>query len=158
MKKFLSVLVTTALVSVATQLPSQADEAKKNYVGVGATFIGDTTGLGVVSKIGVAENISVRPFVSILGSSGDTSLYIAGVSATYDFNLSNADLTPYAGLGYSSIGVTDGNATANLVSSFYAEVGADYNVSDSFTINGTYRYFFAGNDGGSLGLGVGYRF
>ena len=75
-------MVVTSLVSVAIQLPSKADEAKKNYVGVGATFIGDTTGFGLVSKIRVADNISVRPFVSILGSSGDTSLYLAGVSAT----------------------------------------------------------------------------
>jgi outer membrane protein W len=158
MKNILSVLATTALVSIALQLPSQAGEQKKSYVGLGATFIGDTTGLGLVSKFGVADNISIRPFVSILGSSGNTSLYLAGISATYDFNLSNADLVPYAGLGYSSIGVTDGNSTENLVSSVFAEVGVDYNVADSIAVNGSYRYFFAGDDGGSLSVGVSYRF
>ena len=82
MKKFLSVLVSATLIAIAIQLPSQADETKKNYVGVGITSISSITGFGLVSKIRVADNISVRPFVSILGSSGDTSLYLAGVSAT----------------------------------------------------------------------------
>jgi Outer membrane protein beta-barrel domain len=158
MKKFLSVFVVSALMSVATQLPSQAGEVKKSYVGVGVTSISNVTGFGIVSRIGVSDNISIRPFISILGSSGDTSLYLAGASATYDFSLSNSDFTPYAGLGYGVVGITNGIANANLASSIYGELGADYNAAESVSINGTYKYFFSGGGGNSLGLGVGYRF
>ncbi len=157
MNKFLSVLVVTAVVGIATQLPSQADEAKKNYVGVGVTSL-NGTGLGLVSKINIADNISARPFLSVLGSYGDTSLYIAGASVTYDFSLSNAELTPYAGLGYGFVGITNGVESANLGSSTYGELGADYNVADSITINGNYKYFFSSGGGNALGLGAGYRF
>jgi hypothetical protein len=158
MKKFLSVLVATALVGAATQLPSQADEVKKNYVGVGLTSISSITGFGLTSKFGVAENISVRPFVSILASSGNTSLYLAGASATYDFSLSSgSELTPYAGIGYGVVGITNGTQNANLGSSIYAELGADYNVAESISINGNYKNFFSGG-GSALGLGASYRF
>ena len=157
MKKFLSVLVVTAVVGVATQLPGQADEAKKNYVGVGITSI-NGTGFGLVSKINIADNISARPFLSVLASDGDTSLYIAGASVTYDFSLSNAELTPYAGLGYGFVGITNGVQSANLGSSTYGELGVDYNVAESITINGNYKYFFSSGGGNALGLGAGYRF
>jgi outer membrane protein W len=158
MKKFLSVLVVTAVVGVATQLPGQADEAKKNYVGLGITSISGSTGFGLVSKINIADNISARPFLSVLGSYGDTSLYLAGASVTYDFSLSNAELTPYAGLGYGFVGITNGVQSANLGSSTYGELGADYNVAESITINGNYKYFFSSGGGNALGLGASYRF
>jgi hypothetical protein len=157
MKKFLSVFVATTLVSIATQLPSQAGETKKNYVGVGLTSISGITGFGLTSKFGIADSLSVRPFISILASSGNTSLYLGGASVTYDFSLSNADLTPYGGLGYGSVGITNGVDNASLGSSIYAELGADYNVAESISINGNYKYFFSGSSN-ALALGAGYRF
>jgi outer membrane protein W len=157
MKKFLSVLVSTAIVGVAIQLPSQADETKKNYVGVGLTSISNITGFGLVSKFEVANSISVRPFVSILASSGDTSVYLAGASVTYDFSLSTSNLTPYGGIGYGFAGITNGLDNATLGSSIYAEIGADYNVAESISINGNYKNFFSGG-GSALGLGASYRF
>ena len=157
MKNFLAVFVATVSICIATQLPSQAGEAKKSYVGVGVTSVSSITGFGIVSKIGIADNVSIRPFISVLASSGSTSLYLAGASVTYDFNQTNADFNPYAGLGYGFVGITNGIENANLGSSAYGEIGADYNVAESVAVNGNYKYFFAGG-GNSLGLGVGYRF
>jgi outer membrane protein W len=157
MKKLLSVLIATALVSIATQLPSQAGEDKKIYVGAGASFLGDTTAFGLVSKVEISDNISIRPFISFLGSSGDTSAYLLGASATYDFGVPGSSLLPYGGIGYAAFTATDGTTTVNLASSLYGEAGADFNVADNFTINGNYRYYTGSNDG-SFSLGAVYKF
>jgi outer membrane protein W len=157
MKKLLSVLIATALVSISTQLPSQAGEDKKIYVGAGATFLGDTTGFGIVSKVGISDNISIRPFISFLGSSGDTSTYLLGASATYDFGVPGSNLLPYGGIGYAAFSVSDGTTAVNSEPSLYGEAGADFNVADSFTINGNYRYYTGSRDG-SFSLGAAYKF
>jgi opacity protein-like surface antigen len=154
MKKLLSILFATVVVGVVSQTPSQARDMKKNYVGGGATFVGNTTGFGITSKIGVADNISVRPFVSILGSSNNVTAYLGGVSATYDFNIPNSDFSPYAGVGYGVLGITNGIDTVSD-GSVYAEAGADYNVANSVVVNGNYRLI---RGDGAFSIGAGYRF
>jgi outer membrane protein W len=158
MKKVLSTLVATVLIIGAAQLPSKAEEDKKYSVGLSATFLGDTTGIGVNSRFSLSDNISIRPFISFLGSSGSTTLYLAGASATYDFKQLTPSLTPYGGIGYGFLGVSDGTNTANLSSSIYGEAGVDYSLANNFLINGNYKYFFAGDDGGALSVSAGYRF
>jgi opacity protein-like surface antigen len=153
MKKILSVLLATAALSVAAQMPSQANEMKKNYVGGGATFFSGLTGFGVISRIGVADNISVRPSISILGSSNNITVYAYSVTATYDFNMPSG-LTPYAGVGILGVGASNGTNSVTSPSTFIIEGGADYDISDSFTLNGNYKF----NNGGALSLGAGYKF
>jgi opacity protein-like surface antigen len=132
------------------------------------------TQFGVTGRIGVTENISVRPFISFgSGSSKETigltpvdvsySTTTYGLSATYDLNLPNSEFTPYGGLGYASNSVSSSfstlgntaNPPVNSKSGVYVEIGTDYQVADSIILNANYKLL----DGGSLfGIAVGYGF
>jgi hypothetical protein len=57
---------------------------------------------GINSKIGISDNISVRPFIelgniSVDGTNANAVFY--GASATYDFDIPNSGLSPYVGVG-----------------------------------------------------------
>ncbi len=149
MKKFLIVLHTAALAAITAHLPSQAEEMKKDYV------ISNTTGFGIISKVGIAKNISIRPFLNILGSSDNITAYLYGLSATYDFSILASALNPYAGVGYSGFSILNSAQSANTPSNMYAEAGADYRVVDGVAINANYRLFA---NGGAFSLAASCRF
>ena len=169
---------------IAQAQPESSRPKQKNYVSITSSFgrvlkgeqgVSDQSinEYGITGKIGVADNISIRPFISagtessrVVGNFGSANLEFTnatvGVAATYDLNLSNSDFTPYGGLGYSS-----SIAKANLVGSnqslierttsgVYLEVGTDYQLPDSrIVLNANYKL----QDGGGLfGISVGYGF
>ncbi len=144
MKKILSIVASAAILSVATQLPSQA-ESKDSYIGPTILFGGGSSVFGVNGKFGIAENISLRPVVAF--GSGDT---IFGASATYDFNLlgqSSTKFEPFAG-----IGVAFGNS-----STVYAQAGTDFGITDNIVLNADLKIPLSG--GGTLfGIGAGFKF
>ncbi len=144
MKKILSIAASAAVLSVAAQLPSQA-QSKDSYIGPTIVFGGGNSAFGVNGKFGVAENISVRP-IAIFGS-GNT---VFGAAATYDFKLpgqSAVQFEPFAG-----IGVSFGNA-----SSVYAQLGTDFGITDSIMLNADLKVPLSG--GGTLiGIGAGFKF
>ena len=148
MKKFLIVLYTAALAAIAVHLPSQAEEIKKDYV------ISNTSGFGIISKVGIAKNISIRPFLNILGSSDNITAYLYGLSATYDFSILASALNPYAGVGYSGFSIMN-SSQSNTPSNMYAEAGADYRVTDGVALNANYRMFA---NGGAFSLAASCRF
>jgi outer membrane protein W len=148
-KKFLTVLFTTAFATITAQLAGQAEGVKKDYV------ISNTSGFGIISKVGIANNISIRPFLNILGSSDNITAYLYGVSATYDFNILASALNPYAGVGYSGFSILSSSSSASMPSNMYAEAGADYRVSDAVSLNANYRLFA---NGGAFSLAANCRF
>jgi hypothetical protein len=186
-KQCLSILslTTIAMVSlVAMPAHSQTvDGNQKNYVGPQIVVSGYGSGFGVNGRIGVAENISVRPHASFVKSStpgaGDITTFGAG--ATYEFSLSQpgqpSKFTPYAGVGYdtssssfspatnsaisslppeiaSQVKNNLNQATSPILSGFYAEIGSDYQLNDTFALNANYR---AGALGG-FSIGGSYKF
>ncbi len=135
----------------------KAEEGKsKNNVGITTSFINDITFYGITSKIGITDNISVRPFIELGNTTVDgtnASVVFYGASATYDFDIPNSGLSPYVGVGVGSASVSFGNASASA-GGYYSEIGVDYNASNSIVINANYKI----GGSGYLSIGGGYRF
>ena len=161
--------------SLVAQNPSSSSEPtqanKRNYVGLTVGSIFQIPAYGLTAKIGVADNISVRPFiqfakvpriVSSFDGANDVNIdgFIYGLSATYDFNIPKSDFIPYAGIGLANASgtATSSNPTPSSSSGFtspvYIELGADYNFTDNITINANYKF----QDLGFFSFGAGYRF
>lgn len=182
MNKLLSILATASIAALAVQLPSQANP-QIPHIGAQITVSGYGSGVGLNGKIGVADNISVRPHASFLSYSGTGGGNITnfGAAATYELNLDPSGnqpskFTPYAGAGYdlSSVSlagvsnavsglpsnianpiIDNANNDANrLTSGFYFVLGTDYQISDTIALNANYRI---GGLGG-FNIGGSYKF
>jgi opacity protein-like surface antigen len=154
MKKLLLLpAIFASLVAAITQTPTaaMAGGIGNNYVGPAVTFGGGQSVFGINSKLGISDNISLRPFVTF--PSGGAQL---GTSLTYDWDLreSATPLTPFVGVGVAF--QTGGN---NNTTTGYAQVGADFNVSDSVALLGSVQIpFNSNNSNTSVNLGAGLRF
>jgi outer membrane protein W len=158
-KAILSLSLATAFAvvsSAAITNPAQAQSMKnkkKNYIGPAVTLGSNASAFGVNSRFGLSDNFSIRPFIEFATVQG-ISLTQFGAAATYDFNISQSDFQPYAGLGYISASVTDGVNSASG-SGIYGIVGADYSLSNSLGLNANYRF---DRSGGLFNIGAGLKF
>jgi hypothetical protein len=155
MHKFLTALSIFLTIAAATiQAPSNAIAGGlgNNYIAPSVTFGGGSTSFGVDGKVGIADNISVRPY--IVFPSGGTEF---GGSLTYDWDLrqSVSSLTPFVGLGLN----VETGGTNNTTTGF-AQVGADFNVNEQFALLGSVAIPFNSNNNNatSVTLGAGLRF
>jgi opacity protein-like surface antigen len=156
MKKllFIPAILATLVVTAITQSPQAAlaGGIGNNYVAPAVTFGGGTSAFKIDSKLGIADNVSLRPFVSFPAPGTDF-----GTSITYDWDLrqSATPITPFVGLG---IDFQTGNA--NTTTTGFAQVGADFNVSDSIALLGSVAIPFNSNNNKatSVTLGAGLRF
>jgi hypothetical protein len=155
MKKLLLLpaIVASLIAAAITQAPTAAlaGGIGNNYIAPAVTFGGGQSVFGVNSKFGIADYISLRPYVTF--PSGGTQF---GTSLTYDFDLRQASLpiTPFVGLG---VGFQTGGS--NNTTNAYAQVGADFNVSDSIALLGSVAIPFSSNNANtSVTLGAGLRF
>jgi hypothetical protein len=153
MKKllFIPTILCAVIVSAITQSPqaAQAGGIGNNYVAPSVTFGGGSSVFGIDGKIGVADNFAIRPFVTF--PSGGTEY---GASLTYDWNLlqSALPITPFVGLGVEF--QTANNTTAT---NGFAQVGADFTISDYVSLLGAVAIPF-NNGNTSVTLGAGFRF
>jgi hypothetical protein len=153
MKKllFIPAILFAVIVSAITQSPQTAlaGGIGNNYIAPSYTFGGGSSVFGIDSKIGVADNLALRPFVTF--PSGGTEY---GASLTYDWDLRQATMpiTPFVGLGLEF--QTANNTTATNA---FAQVGADFTVSDYVSFLGAVAVPFNGGNT-SLTLGAGFRF
>jgi hypothetical protein len=153
----LSLATAFAVVSItAIANPAQAQSLKnkkKNYIGPAVTLGSDVSAFGVNSRFGLSDNFSIRPFIEFATIQG-LSITLLGAAATYDFNISQSDFQPYAGLGYIGASITDGvNSISG--SGIYGIIGVDYSLSDSLGLNANYRIT---NGGGLFNIGAGLKF
>ena len=156
MKKLL--LIPAILASIITAAITQAPQSAlaggigNNYIAPTATFGGGQTSFGIDSKFGIADNVSLRPYVVF--PSGGTEF---GTSLTYDWDLRQANfpVTPFIGLG---LGFETGNQSTTT--NGFAQVGADFNVNESFALLGSVAIPFNSNNGNAttLTVGAGLRF
>lgn len=145
-----SSILTAALVLLSAS-SSSAGEDKQNYIAPSVGFVDGGNLYGITAKLGVAENISVRPFIQF-NSSSTSSLTAYGASITQSFTIPRSGLIPYAGggiMGSSSTGNSSGTALG-----IYGEFGVDYNASESLSLNVNYKTPYYGG----FNIGVGYRF
>jgi opacity protein-like surface antigen len=146
----LATLVGTAIAQAPS--PALAGGIGNNYIAPAVTFGGGQSVFGIDSKLGIADNVSLRPYV--IFPSGGTQF---GTSLTYDWDLRQAALpiTPFVGLG---LGFQTGNSN-NTTTSGFAQVGADFNVNESFALLGSVAIPFNSNNANtSVTLGAGLRF
>ena len=154
MKKLLLIpaILVTLVVAAITQSPKAAlaGGIGNNYIAPSVSFGGGSSVFGIDGKIGVADNFALRPFVTF--PSGGTEY---GTSLTYDWDLHQASLpiTPFVGVGI-DFQTSNNN---NTQTKGFAQVGADFNVSDSIALLGAVAIpFNSGNT--SVTLGAGFRF
>jgi opacity protein-like surface antigen len=153
MKKLLltPIALLTLAISAITQSPQAAlaGGIGNNYIAPSVTFNSGTSVFGIDGKIGVADNVALRPFVTF--PSGGTGY---GASLTYDWDLRQATLpiTPFVGLG-----VEFETANNKTSTNGFAQVGADFTVSDSLELLGSLGIPFNGGNT-SITLGAGFRF
>jgi hypothetical protein len=155
MKKLLPLfaIAATCIATALTQAPeaAMAGGIGNNYIGPAVTFGGGQSVFGIDSKLGIADNISLRPFV--LFPSGGTQF---GTSLTYDWDLRESPIrfTPFIGLG---VAFQTGNS--NTTTSGFGQVGADFNVNESFSLLGSLAIPFNSNNAStSFTAGVNFRF
>jgi hypothetical protein len=153
MKKLISLVALTATTLVAAQSAALAGGIGNNTIGPSVTFGNGQSTFGIDGKFGVADNISIRPFVAF--PTGGTSL---GASLTYDFDLRQAanPITPFVGVGL-DVGIPSGGGTSATTGFF--QLGADFNVSKQFALLGSVNIPFSNQNGDtSVTLGAGLRF
>ncbi len=154
MKRILltTVITVAAAAAAVTQMPNAAQAGGRgfNQVGPTVTFGNGNSVFGINSKLGIADNLSLRPFITF--PAGGT---VFGSGLTYDWDLGRrSPLTPFVGAGINF--ATGGGATATT-GSFLA--GADWNFTREFALNGTVDIPFNSADGGtSVTLGGAFRF
>jgi opacity protein-like surface antigen len=142
----LASLVAAAIVQAPTA--ALAGGIGNNYIAPSVTFSSGTA-FGVDGKFGIADNISLRPYV-FFPSAGIQ----VGSSVTYDWDLRQASLpiTPFIGLGAL---FQTGNESRSTV---YAQVGADLNISENIALLGAVAFPFSNNFVTGVTLGAGLRF
>jgi Outer membrane protein beta-barrel domain len=165
MKPFCSVISTLSIITVVAVSLVAEPAHSENYIGPQVSLSNGATGLGVNGKIGVSDNISVRPFASYYNFSipgNNLNITFVGAAATYDLNFSQPGqprnaFTPYAGLGYQAI-LASGNIGNNVAngagSGLYGEIGTDYQLNESFVLNANFRI----QGLGGLSVGGAYKF
>ena len=142
----LASLVAAAIAQAPTA--ALAGGIGNNYIAPSVTFGGRQTIFSVESKFGIADNISLRPYV------GFPSAGIQfGSSVTYDWDLRQASLpiTPFIGLGVTF-------QTGLNTSTVSAQIGADFNISENITLLGTVAFPLSNNFVTGVTLGAGFRF
>ncbi len=140
--------------------PGQATRGGSSYIGIagniglgGEAALGDDFNFTVISKIGFANVVALRPSAVI----GDDTVIL--VPITYDFSIQPVDaldrvlpIAPYLGGGV-AFSTGDDSDTAFLLTA-----GVDFPITSQFTATAAVNAaFFDDTDVGLL-LGVGYNF
>jgi opacity protein-like surface antigen len=118
--------ICASVAALAICAPAQAQTVPtNNSIGPSVQFGGGQSNLGIDSKFGITDNLSLRPFIYF--PSGGTDF---GSALTYDFHLpttdNNLQITPFVG-GAVDVNNTTGSGitTASIVG------GADFNLTDT---------------------------
>jgi hypothetical protein len=146
--------IATTIAAVFTTTTAKA-EVFNNTIGASIVIGGGSSALGIDSKFGINENLSVRPFVYF--PSGGTAF---GAGLTYDFtNISKNNrvkITPYAGGG---ISIASGSNSGTSSTVAYLTGGADFGINENIELKAALNIpFSSGVSTTSVVLGAGYRF
>ncbi len=148
------VMLCSSMMALGTIDPARADLGR-NVVGPSLAIGGGQTSIGIDSKFGLSDNISVRPFIYF--PSGGTYF---GSGLTYDFNLANTgnkvQITPFLG-GLVSIGT--GGSSVNNTTTFGLLGGADFDVTDTIQLKAALNVPISSNNTSTtVNIGAGFKF
>ena len=151
MKNLLFSLAILSSTCIAIR-PAQAQFISgQNNVGPSVLFGNGQTSIGIDSRFGISDNISVRP--SIYFPNNTTTF---GAAITYDVPGiidSERRLTPYAG-----VGVRFNSGGSNNNTNAYITAGADYNIDPSYVLKANVNLPISSNDSTTVAIGAGLRF
>jgi hypothetical protein len=152
MKKLISVAILAGATLMAAPATVLAGGIGNNTIGPSVTFGNGQSTFGIDGKFGVADNISVRPYV--LFPNNGTNF---GASLTYDWDLRQAatPITPFVGVGLDVF-----SARNQSISTGFFQAGADLNLTRNFSLLGAVAIPFSSqnNSSTSVTLGAGLRF
>jgi hypothetical protein len=153
MKKHFVTLVTllSSIAAVGMSMPASA-QVGQSSIGPSVLFGSGQTSIGIDSKFGVSDNLSLRPFIYF--PNNGTSF---GTALTYDLPLRNTDstllITPFVG---GSVAVNTGN---NSVTTLGLVGGADFDLSDNLRLKASVIVPVTdSNQGTGIAVGAGLRF
>jgi hypothetical protein len=133
--------------------PLAKPEVGKNTIGPSIS-LGRGVAIGIDSRFGISENLSLRPFIYFGGNSGTDF----GTALTYDINLrttnSTNKITPFIG---GAVDIATGNNSATTAS---LVAGAEYELTDTIQLKGAINVPLSSTQGQSANLtvGAGFRF
>jgi hypothetical protein len=151
MKKNIIALVTILCSMTAVEIgkPASAQVTTQSSIGPSILFGGGQTAIGIDSKFGISENLSLRPFIYFPNNGTDF-----GTALTYDLPLRNTDstiaITPFVG---GSVDYNSGNG--NNVTTFSLVGGADFDLSDSLRLKASVIVPLSNDRGQTTGVAVG---
>ena len=137
--------------------PGRATRSGSSYIGVGGNIgIGGDTGIGegsfsVLSKIGLTNNISVRP-AAFFGDQTTVLLPVTLDFAPADLQVSTYNIAPYVGAG--AVISTGDNSTVG----FLLTGGVDVPITTQLTATAGLNLGFVDGTDVGLVIGVGYNF
>jgi hypothetical protein len=138
------VMLCSSAIALGMSAPAQADSSKSS--------IGPAIFIGIDSRFGVSENLSLRPYVSFPAGSATI-----GTSLTYDFDVSRGNkvqITPFIGGG---VAVATGGSRSNTQAYFTG--GADFGVTDSVDLRAALDVPLSSNNSSTnVRLGAGFKF
>jgi hypothetical protein len=147
------VMLCSSVAALGMSAPVRA-EMGHSSIGPSLSIGGGETSVGIDSKFGISENISIRPFVFF--PSGGTAF---GTSLTYDFDVSRTSkvqITPYVGGGISVASANNGGGS-NTQAFFTG--GADFGVSDNVELKAALDVPLSSNNSStSVRIGAGFKF
>jgi hypothetical protein len=144
-------MFASTVTAIGFGAPAKA-EVGENYIGPSLSIGGGQSVIGIDSKFGVSENLSLRPFV--IFPSGGTNY---GASLTYDFYVpqtSRVKITPFLGGGVS---VFSGSGVSETQGFFTA--GSDFGVTENVSLKAALEIPVGSNNSNTaVILGAGFRF
>ncbi len=148
------VMLCSSVATLAMSAPARAGMGS-NSVGPSLLITNGTTSIGVDSKFGISDNISIRP--SVYFPSGGT---LFGASLTYDFDVSRSSklqITPYLGGGV-LVGVANNRGGGSETLTFFTG-GADFGISDSVDLKAALNVPLSSNGSTTaVSIGAGFKF
>jgi hypothetical protein len=146
------VMLCSSVATLAMSAPARAGMGS-NSVGPSLLIGNGTTAIGVDSKFGVSENLSIRPAVYFRDG-----LTAFGASLTYDFDVSRSSkfqFTPYLGGGVSILSANGGGSRTDT----FFTGGADFGISDSIDLKAALDVPLSSNNATTnVRIGAGFKF
>lgn len=133
--------------------PLAKPEVGKNTIGPSIS-LGGGAAIGIDSKFGISENLSLRPFIYF--GNGGTDF---GTALTYEINLRNANgsnkFSPFIG---GAVDIATGNSNSVTTASLVA--GTEYELTDSIQLKAAINVPLTSSQGQStdVTIGAGFRF
>jgi opacity protein-like surface antigen len=158
MKSLFLLVVPLAVIAWSAGSAQAEPDKKDSFLGPIVTLVNGQTSVGIGGKLHITNSIAVRPSYSFANLSG-SGVTVAGGSATYEFDVKDSALTPFAGVGVNSYNSDNGGKPETSIAPF-VQIGIDIAATDGIAITADVKVPITSGAplGTVLSIGGGYRF